>query len=126
MSSYIEYPKYEDSKFNIKIAAKEEFRVSGKKKSAKSSQDIEKLSKEICESKFTLRPHQIFIRNFLSFQTPYNSLILFHDVGTGKTCSAISVAEEMRSYMKQIGFVKQIIIVASPNVQNNFRKQLFD
>ena len=28
--------------------------------------------------------------------------------------------------MKQIGFTKQIIIVASPNVQDNFRLQLFD
>ncbi len=126
INNYIQYPNYENDDFNIKIASKEEFRVSGKQKKPKSYEEMEKLSKDICESKFTLRPHQIFVRNFLSFQTPYNSLILFHDVGTGKTCSAISISEEMRNYMQQIGFIKQIIIVASPNVQNNFRKQLFD
>lgn len=45
---------------------------------------------------------------------------------THNTCSAIGVAEEMRSYMKQIGMRKQILIIASPNVQDNFRLQLFD
>ena len=32
----------------------------------------------------------------------------------------------MRNYMKQIGLEQKIYIVASPNVQNNFRMQLFD
>ena len=32
----------------------------------------------------------------------------------------------MRSYMKQIGSIKSIIVVASPNVQENFKLQLFD
>jgi hypothetical protein len=62
----------------------------------------------------------------MSFQTPYNSLLLFHGLGSGKTCSAIGVCEEMRDYLKQMGISKQIIIVASPNVQDNFRLQLFD
>ena len=44
--------------------------------------------------------HQMFIKNYLSFQTPYNSLLLYHQLGTGKTCSAIGVAEETREYMK--------------------------
>ena len=75
-------------------------------------------------------PNQLFVKNFLSFQTPYNSLLLYNGLGTGKTCSAIGIAEEMRSYMKQVGIVSQknnkIIVVASPNVQANFRVQLFD
>jgi hypothetical protein len=47
-------------------------------------------------------------------------------LGTGKTCSAIGIAEEMRSYMKQVGVTHKILIIASPNVQNNFRTQFFD
>ena len=66
------------------------------------------------------------IQNFLSLQTPYNSLLLYHGLGTGKTCSAIGIAEEMRGYMKQVGLKQRILVVASPNVQNNFRLQLFD
>jgi hypothetical protein len=62
----------------------------------------------------------------MSSQTPYNSLLLYHGLGTGKTCSAIGVSEEMRDYMKQMGINKRIIIVASENVQDNFKIQLFD
>ena len=80
----------------------------------------------MCNVEFELSVHQIFVRNFLSFLTPYNSLLLYHGLGTGKTCSAITVCEEMRDYMKQMGIKKKIIIVASPNVQENFKTQLFD
>ena len=62
----------------------------------------------------------------MSFQTPYNSLLLYHGLGSGKTCSAIGVCEEMRDYMKQMGITKRIIFVASENVQDNFKLQLFD
>ena len=52
---------------------------------------------------------------------------MYHGLGTGKTCSAISVSsEEMRDYYKQMGIKKKIVIVASPNVQENFKLQLFD
>ena len=44
-------------------------------------------------------PHQNFVK-FLSFNTPYNSLFLYHGLGSGKTCSSIGVSEEMRIYMK--------------------------
>ena len=79
-------------------------------------------------SDFILSPHQIFVKNFLSQHTPYNGLFLFHGLGTGKTCSAIGISEEMRNYIKQTGNTKKkkIIIIASPNVQDNFKKQLFD
>ena len=50
---------------------------------------------------FELSPHQLFVKNFLSSQTPYNSLLLFHGLGTGKTCSAIGITEEHRDYIKQ-------------------------
>ena len=81
----------------------------------------------ICENtEFELDPHQMFVRNYMSFQTPYNGLLLFHGLGTGKTCSSISVCEEMRTYLQQLGITKRIIIVASPAVQKNFKIQLFD
>ena len=89
--------------------------------------NVEEYSEKICNQQtFELMPHQLFVRNFLSFNTPYNSLLLFHGLGTGKTCSAITVTEMMRTYLNQLGINKQIIIVASPNVQTNFKMQLFN
>ena len=88
--------------------------------------DVKTHSKTECEAPFEMAPHQNFVRHFMSLQTPYNSLLLYHSLGTGKTISAIGVTEEMRSYLKQVGIRKKILIVASPSVQSNFRMQLFD
>ena len=117
------YPSLDDTDFNIKIAEKKEFNETTYDGTI---YDIEEQAKKLCEADFELVPHQLFVRNFLSFQTPYNSLLLYHGLGTGKTCSAITVSEEMRTYLKQLGIAQRIIVVASPNVQQNFKLQLFD
>jgi hypothetical protein len=117
------YPELNDPNFNIKIAKRKEFNDT---KYDGTIHDIKKQANIMCNAKFELMPHQLFVKNFMSFQTPYNSLLLFNALGSGKTCSAIGIAEEMRSYMKQIGIKQRIIVVASPNVQSNFRLQLFD
>ena len=117
------YPNLNDPNFNIKIAEKQEFydtRYDG------SIKNVEQYAEKMCNAQFELAPHQAFVRNFMSFQTPYNGLLLYHGLGSGKTCSAISVAEEMRDYLKQMGITKRILVVASPNVQDNFKLQLFD
>lgn len=122
------YPHLDDPNFNVKINIKKEFNdVKYEEKTQKDFNNIIEISDKICISKeFELEPHQMFVRNFLSFQTPYNGLLLFHGLGTGKTCSAISVCEEMRRYNNQLGINKKIIVVASPAVQENFKIQLFD
>jgi len=118
------YPQLYDPNFNMKISKKKEFYDT---RYDDEIMKVEEASDKLCLFKeFELSPHQRFVRNFLSFQTPYNSLLLFHGLGTGKTCSAILVCEEMRHFNKQMGINKRIIIVASPNVQANFKLQLFD
>ena len=117
------YPTMDDPNFIIKITQKKEFndnRFDG------TIHDVETRGDELSKLPFELASHQLFVRNFLSFQTPYNSLLLFHGLGSGKTCSAISICEEMRNYLKQTINPKRILVVASPNVQRNFRLQLFD
>ena len=117
------YPDLNDPNFNLKIALKKEFQDA---QYDGQIHDIEKQSDLLCKAKFELSPHQVFVKTFLSSDTPYKGLLLYHGLGTGKTCSAIGVAEEMRLYMKRTGLKRQIFVVASPNVQGNFRQQLFD
>jgi hypothetical protein len=118
------YPNLNDAKFNIKIATKKEFNDT--KYDGTINEDIKQQADILAKADFELQPHQAFVKNFMSFQTPYSSLLLYHGLGSGKTCSAIGVCEEMRDYMKQMGITKRIIIVASENVQDNFKLQLFD
>ena len=121
------YPELDDPNFSLKIAAKKEFNNS--KMNHKIYTDIEDFKNHadsVCFQDYEIAQHQKFVKNFISFQTPYNSLLLFHGLGSGKTCSAIGVSEQIRKYMGQMGFNKRIIVVASPNVQKNFKLQLFD
>jgi len=119
------YPNVQDPLFNLKLYLKKEFRdTKYPKLPDKSSKE---LSTTMCDSQdFELAPHQIFVRNFLSNFTPYNGLLLYHGLGSGKTCSAIGVSEEYRKYIQQLGNNKKIIVIASPNIQDNFKLQLFN
>ena len=121
------YPVVGDPNFNELITKKKEFYDTRYRNLDDKYETIDEYAKKMCDApEFELAPHQLFIRNFMSALTPYNSLLLYHGLGTGKTCSAITVAEEMRDYLTQMGLTKRIIVVASPNVQENFKLQLFD
>ena len=118
------YPTLDDPNFSAKIASRKEF---SPYKYEGDIRNIKQFSDHLCRSgDFDLMPHQNFIKNFLSLNTPYNSILLYHGLGSGKTCSAIGIAEEMREYMKQVGITQRIMVIASSNVQENFKLQLFD
>ena len=118
------YPTTNDPFFSDKISNRREYEYM---KYDGDIRDIEAFSNYLCENPiFELMPHQLFVRNFISRNTPYNSILLYHGLGSGKTCSAIGIAEEIREYAKQTGSSQRIMVVASSNVQDNFRLQLFD
>jgi hypothetical protein len=41
--------------------------------------------------------HQLFIREYLKNDSPYRGLLLYHGLGSGKTCTSISAVEGMMS-----------------------------
>lgn len=109
------YPDIADENFLMKLFHKKEFAEN----KLESLQDL-----ATCGGKvdFELIPVQRFISNYLSAKTPYNSALLYHGVGVGKTCSAISISEAyLYTYPK-----KKVFIIAPPNIQPNFWKTIFD
>ena len=93
------YPLVGAPDFNIKISEQRQFWDT--RYPQEDIHNVRKYGNFLChEKEFELMPHQLFVRNFLSSQTPYNSLLLYHGLGTGKTCSAISVCETQREYQK--------------------------
>jgi len=44
------------------------------------------------KSDFSLLTHQKIVRDYLNIYTPYRGLLLYHGLGSGKTCSSISIA----------------------------------
>ena len=46
-------------------------------------------------NKFPFNHYQKLIRDFLNYRTPYRSLLVYHGLGTGKTCSSIAVSSSI-------------------------------
>ena len=69
----------------------------------------------------TYTPTQAFISNFFTPENPLKGMLLWHSVGTGKTCSAIATATS--SFEKQ-GYT--ILWVTRTTLKNDIWKNMFD
>jgi superfamily II DNA or RNA helicase len=77
-----------------------------------------KTFEQICFPKhFNLQLPQQFVSNFINPKTPYKSLLLYHNIGSGKSCSAIRIAEEWKYY-------RNIVVVVPASLKGNFRNEL--
>ena len=111
------YPEVTDKDFYEKIYLKKEFRDTEIKTKYKNAGIQKEISKE-----FILAPHQVFLKNYISPDTPYNGVLVYHSVGVGKTCTAISIAEGFKKTLKNMN--KKILILS--NLRYNFIDELYD
>jgi len=66
---------------------------------------------------FRLLPHQRLIRDYINIYSPYRGLLLYFALGSGKTCSAIAIAEGMKSK-------RRIIVLTPASLADNFKQEL--
>jgi hypothetical protein len=64
-----------------------------------------------------LLTHQKIVRDYINLYTPYRGLLLFHGLGSGKTCSSIAIAEGLKSY-------KQVIIMTPASLRRNYIEEI--
>lgn len=64
-----------------------------------------------------LFPYQKLVRDYLQIETPYRGLLLYHGLGSGKTCSSIGVAESLLSERK-------VVVMLPASLQSSFRAEL--
>jgi len=121
-----EYPSLEEEDFVTSLTKFKDFNIKGRVHHASTPEELIQVADRLCNEELELSTYQTVIRNFLSNDTPYNGLLLFHGLGTGKTCSAITVAEEHRQFLKESGLKRSIFVLGGLNIQDNFKKQLFD
>jgi hypothetical protein len=78
--TFMFYPEITDEDFNEKIYIKKEFRdTEVTKKYNYDKTNINSKTKD-----FMLDPHQLFLKNYISPETPYNGILVFHSTGVGK------------------------------------------
>ena len=73
---------------------------------------------QICyPKKYKLQLPQKFVSNFINPKTKYNGLLIYHQIGAGKTCAALKIAENFKGKRK-------IIICTPASLINNMYKEL--
>lgn len=73
---------------------------------------------EYCKPReFTLQEPQQFLPNYINPKTPYKSILIYHRIGAGKTCSAIQIAEKWKE-------LKRIVFVLPASLKGNFKNEL--
>lgn len=119
------YPDLDDVNFNYKINKKKEFiDFFHNKKNKDFALEVESLILKRKSNIFNLSLPQKFLKNYISPETPYNSILLMHGTGVGKTCSAISIAEQFIPYCLKYG--QKINIISSELIGKQFMKEIFD
>lgn len=65
----------------------------------------------------SLLTHQKVVRDYMNLYTPYRGLLLYHGLGSGKTCSSIAIAEGMKD-------AKKIIVMTPAYLRRNYIEEL--
>jgi hypothetical protein len=72
-------------------------------------------------NEISFNPTQKFIMNYFTPQSPYKGLLLWHSVGTGKTCTGVSTAS---SSFERAGY--SILWVTRTTLKGDVWKNIFD
>ena len=66
---------------------------------------------------FDLLTHQKIVRDYLNIYTPYRGLLLYHGLGSGKTCTSIAIAEGMKTH-------KRVFVMTPASLKMNFFSEM--
>lgn len=76
-----------------------------------------------CARPFTLHEHQGMLSNLINPDTPYKGIIVFHGLGSGKTCVGIAIAEKFKPMVQKYN-TKIYVLVPGPIIKESWRKEL--
>ena len=137
------YPETTDSNFYEKIYKKKEYYINRQKKlvdyeNKKGNDEMGDIMVKMCQNRkkrVEKLEHQKLIKNLVSPHTPYKNLLIMHGTGSGKTFTAVSVAEGFKSFLERVHnrLEKEgdpnsnegtIYIIGSQEAQSNFKDEL--
>jgi len=122
------YPQIKENDFETNTCNKKEFKKYIYKKGhnnnkSNNSNSIANLLKDKI-SYNELSPHQQFLVNYINPNTPYKGMLIYHETGTGKTCTAISIAENFKEDLKKKN--KKINVLCAAHVAKIFKETMLE
>ena len=114
------YPDPADPQFASRLFGKREFYEARAVAAGLTDGTLDPCTHRGVEQVFERTPVQRIVSRFMSPMTPYMGLLLFHGVGVGKTCSAVSIAEQFLD----ITPASQVIVLVPQALQDNFKRTI--
>jgi superfamily II DNA or RNA helicase len=125
MNKDYHYPDPIDSDFQKKIYEKREFyyHKTPSRGILRDYKEIKEYRDNFCSGAYIPHKHQSFLANFINPETPYQGILVFHGVGTGKTGGGIAMAELFKSTVKKYN-TKIYILVPGPLFKESWKREL--
>ena len=119
------FPLHGDRGFAKRIGELEEFRMYAAEEpvASKNVAEFEDAVQTACGG-FEKSLYQNMVQHYLSRRTPYKSILLFHGLGVGKTCSSITVAESML-LDHTVGMPPRVLVVSPLALRRSYEDQVF-
>lgn len=107
-SAFVPFPGIDDPGFPASLQNKREFELTSHKSNCDGTDS------------FKLQAVQQFVSTYMSPITPYQSILLMHGTGVGKTCAAIQIAE------LQHGGTGRALVLVPSSVQGGFESNVYN
>ena len=119
------YPDLKEDDFPNKIARNMNFAIHKIPKFPiiENIEDFNNVADKLCGT-FETSLYQHFVSQYISHKTPYKSVLLYHGVGVGKTCSAITMSESLLT--AHDNKEPMIWVIMPQSLKQSFKSQIFD
>jgi len=120
------FPDINDPDFRNKLMALKEInvhKINSNINIINNIQDFQKKADELCKG-FDKSFFQYLMGHYLSIRMPYKSILIYYSVGVGKTCTAITIAENF--LINHNSYEEPKIWVIMPHaLEDGFKQQIF-
>uniref|UniRef100_A0A6C0M1P7 Helicase ATP-binding domain-containing protein n=1 Tax=viral metagenome TaxID=1070528 RepID=A0A6C0M1P7_9ZZZZ len=121
----VSYPSIQDDEFQRKLYEKREFHINRipESKNIESYDQLKQYRDDACAGNFQLLSQQNLLANFINPDTPFRGLLIFHGLGSGKTCTALAICEKFKEQVKKYN-TKIYILVPGPLNKEGWKDEL--
>lgn len=121
----ISYPKTTNKNFQSKIYKKREFysHKIPEREQLNTYEEIKEYRDKICGKNIVPHEYQTFLSKYINPDTPYRGILIFHGVGSGKTCGSIKIAENFKPLVEKYG-TKIHVLVPGSLVKENWKNEI--
>jgi hypothetical protein len=125
MTTNYNYPDVNDDDLQYKIYKKREFYYHKipERPIINSYNEMKEYRDGICAGEIALFDYQSLLGNIINPDTPYKGMIVFHGLGTGKTCAGVAIAEKFKPLVQKYN-TKIIVLVPGPLIKESWKHHI--